>query len=148
MTMRKVDSGENKTTVKTTPSVSDVMSENANEVIMKIESLMPRYIESITNFQAEYLRIARDFFGTCYLVEYQLRDKIGVNEKAVEAFDKYLKVLTKSTNFEIDLIYNLQRTFVDNTITFMKTYDEYFRLMLSRYAKMLEYTSAIIPKRT
>ena len=131
-----------------TLSVCDVMRDNTNEVIMKVESLLPLYIENFTELQAEYLRIARDFFGTCYIAEKELLDKMGVDQKAIEGFDKYLKVFTKSAISEIEMASSFQKTIVNNTISAMKSYDDYVKLMLSSYAKMLEYASALIPKKT
>ncbi len=146
MTMSKIESQENKTDMPVL-SVCDVMRDNTNQVIMKVESLLPSFIESFANIQEEYLRIARDFFGTCYIAEKELLDKMGVDHKAIEGFDKYLKVLTKYTILDIDMANNFQKTFVTNTLSAMKTYDNYVKLMLSEYAKILEYTSALIPKK-
>ncbi len=129
-------------------SVCDVMRDNTNEVIMKIEGLLPSYIESITDFQSEGLRITRDFFGTCYIAEKELLDTMGVDQKAIEAFDRFLKIITKTTVSEIDMINNFQRTWTENIMSSMKSYDDYVKVMLSSYAKMLEYTCAMIPKKT
>ena len=147
MTMSQAESQENNRDSTTALSICDVLRDNTNQVIMKVESLFPTFIESFANIQEEYLRIARDFFGTCYIAEKELLDKMGVDHKAIEGFDKYLKVLTKYTILNIDMTNNFQKTFVANTISSMKTYDGYVKLMLSEYAKMLEYTSALIPKK-
>jgi len=56
-------------------SICDVMRDNTNNIIMKMESLAPTYVENITDLQSEYLRIARDFFGTCYLSEKELFER-------------------------------------------------------------------------
>ena len=146
--MYKAEPQEKKIESPPTLSVCDVMRDNTNEVIMKVESLLPSYIESFANLQSEYLRIARDFFGTCYIAEKELLDKMGVDQNAIEGFDKYLKVFTKSTISEIDMANSFQKTIVNNTMSAMKSYDDYIKLMLSSYAKMLEYTSALIPKKT
>jgi hypothetical protein len=146
--MYKADPQEKKLENTPTLSVCDVMRDNTNEVIMKVESLAPTYIENFTNLQSEYFRIARDFFGTCYIVEKELLDKMGVDQKAIEGFDKYLKVFTKSAVSEIEIASSFQKTIVNNTMFAMKSYDEYVKLMLSSYAKMLEYTSALIPNKT
>ena len=146
--MYKAEPQEKKMESLPTLSVCDVMRDNTNEVIMKVESLLPSYIESFANLQSEYLRIARDFFGTCYIAEKELLDKMGVDQNAIEGFDKYLKVFTKSTILEIDMANSFQKTIVNNTMSAMKSYDDYIKLMLSSYAKMLEYTSALIPKKT
>ncbi|CUR52123.1 conserved protein of unknown function [Nitrosotalea devaniterrae] len=129
-------------------SVCDVMRDNTNEVIMKIEGLLPSYIESFADLQAEGLRITRDFFGTCYIAEKELLDKMGVDQKAIESFGKYFKAMTMTTVSEIDMINNFQKAWVENVMSSMKSYDDYVKVMLSSYAKMLEYTSAMIPKKT
>jgi hypothetical protein len=142
------DPQEKKSENTSSLSICDVMRDNTNEVIMKIESLIPLHIESFTDLQAEYLRIARDSFGTCYIVEKELLDKIGVDQKAIEGFDKYLKVFTKSTISEIEMVSNFQKTVFNNTMSAMELYDDYVKLMISSYAKMLEYTSTLISTKT
>lgn len=146
--MYKDDSQEKKLDNTSTFSICDVMRDNTNEVIMKVESLAPTYIENFTNLQSEYFRIARDFFGTCYIVEKELFDKFGVDQKTIEGFDKYLKIFTKSAISEIEMASSFQNNMVNNTMSAMKSYDEYVKLMLSSYAKMLEYASALIPNKT
>lgn len=128
-------------------SVCDVMRDNTNEVIVKFESLLPSYIENLSDMQAEYLRIARDLFGTCYIAEKELFDKIGIDQKAIESFDRYLKVVTKSTTSQIDIVNNMQKMFFSNAMSAMKSYDDYVKLMLDAYSKMLTNTSALIPKK-
>ncbi len=136
-----------KTDAKQFLSVCDVMRDNTNEVIMKVEGLLPSYIESFADLQEEGLRIARDFFGTCYIAEKEFLDNMGVDQKAIESFDKYFKIITKTTISEIDMMSNFQKIFVENTMSAMKSYDDYVKLGLSSYAKMLEY-AAIMTKKT
>lgn len=145
--MSRDESQENKLEVKHKLSVCDVMRDNTNEVILKIESLIPENIENFVDLNSEYLRIARDFFGTCYIAEKQLLDKMGVDHRAIEEFDKFLKVITKTMISEIEMASNFQKIIVNNTMSALKSYDDYVKLMLSSYAKMLGYTSALIPKK-
>lgn len=137
--MYEAESQEKNNENTSTLSVCNVLRDNTNEVIMKIESLLPTFIENFTDLQTEYLRIARDFFGTCYISEKELLDKMGMDQKAIEEFDKYLKVMTKYSISEIEITNNIQKMFVDNTMSAMKCYDDYVKLMLFSYAKMLEY---------
>ena len=135
------------TDVKYPISACDVMRDSTNEVIMKIESLLPSYIESFTDLQSEGLRIARDFFGTCYIAEKEILDNMGVDQKAVESFDRYSKAITKTTIFEIDAMNSFQKTFAENIMSAMKSYDDYVKIMLSSYSKMLDYTMTAISKK-
>lgn len=123
------------------------MRDNTNEIIMKIERLLPSYIESFTDLQSEGFRIARDFFGTCYIAEKELLDNMGVDQKAIESFEKYSKAITKTTAFEIDMINSFQKTFVENIMSTMKSYDDYVKIMLSSYAKILDYVMVTISKK-
>ncbi|MGI0092974.1 MAG: hypothetical protein ACREA8_02600 [Nitrosotalea sp.] len=135
-----------KTNDKHSLSVCDVMRDNTNEVIMKIEGLLPSYIENFADLQEEGLRIARDFFGTCYIAEKEFLDNMGVDQKAIESFDKYFKIITKTTISEIEMVSNFQKTFVKNTMSAMKSYDDYVTRALSSYAKMLEYATIMTKK--
>ena len=123
------------------------MRDSTNQVIMKIEGLLPVYIESFTDLQSEGLRIARDFFGTCYIAEKEILDNMGVDQKAIESFDRYSKAITKTTIFEIDAMNSFQKTFAENIMSTMKSYDEYVKVMLSSYSKMLDYTMMAISKK-
>lgn len=140
--MSKSESQE-KTGVKHPLSVCDVMKDNTNEVIMKIEGLLPSYIENFADLHEEGLRIARDFFGTCYIAEKEFLDNMGVDQKAIESFDRCFKIITKALLSEIDMMSNFQKTLVENTMSAMKSYDDYVKLTLSSYAKMLEYATAM-----
>lgn len=139
---------ETMTDSKPTLSMCDIMRDNTNEIIMKIESLLPSHIEGFTNFQSEYIRISRDFFGTCYIAEKELLDKMGVDQKAISEFNRYLKILSQYTISEIDIVNNWQKALVENTISAMKVYDDYVKLMLTSYAKSLEHISSMIPKKS
>ena len=145
--MSKSQLQEKTTDVKHSLSVCDVVKDNTNEIIMKIESLLPTYIENIADFQTEGLRIARDFFGTCYIAEKEILDNMGVDQKAIESFERYSKAVTKTTIFEIDMMNSFQKTLAENVMSAMKTYDNYVKLMLSSYAKMLDYTVVTITKK-
>ncbi len=123
------------------------MRDSTNQVIMKIEGLLPVYIESFADLQSEGLRIARDFFGTCYIAEKEILDNMGVDQKAIESFDRYSKAITKTTIFEIDAMNSFQKTFVENIMSAMKSYDDYVKIMLSSYSKMLDYTMMAISKK-
>lgn len=131
-----------------TLSICDVMRDNTNEVIMKMESLLPSHIESFANVQSEYMRIARDFFGTCYIAEKELLDKMGIDQKKILEFNKYAKTFSQYAISEIDMISNWQKTFVDNTISSMKVYDDYVKMTLEMYSKTLEQVSSMIPKKS
>jgi hypothetical protein len=128
-------------------SMCDIMRDNTNNVIMKVEGLVPTYIENLTDLQTEYLRIARDFFGTCYIAENKLFDKMGIDQKSIKGFDNYLKIISKFVAFQIDMTNNLQKTIRENLMSGMKIYDDYVKLMLTSYGRMLEHASSLLPEK-
>jgi Mn-dependent DtxR family transcriptional regulator len=131
---------------KSVMSVCDVMRDSTEQVIMKIEGLLPSYIEGFADLQSEGLRIARDFFGTCYIAEKELEDKLGVDQKAIESFERFSKLASQTAISQIDMWSNIQKTFVENTMSAMESYDNQIKAMLSSYAKMLQYASTLVPK--
>jgi hypothetical protein len=147
MTINIDKSQENNEDVKRKLSICDVITDNTNEVIMKIESLIPTNIGNFVDLSSEYLRIARDFFGTCYIAEKEFLDKVGVDHQVVEEFDKFLKVITKTSVAEIEMASNFQKIFVNNIMSAMRSYDDYVKLMLSAYAKVFEYNPVLTPKK-
>lgn len=70
-----------------------------------------------------------------------------VDQRAIESFDKYSKAITKTTVFEIDMINSFQKTFVENIMSTMRSYDDYVKIMLSSYAKMLDYAVVTISQK-
>jgi hypothetical protein len=80
-------------------------------------------------------------------MEKKVPDKTGVDQRAIEVFDKYLRTSTRASISWIEMTNNLQKTFVDNTILVIKCYEEHVKLILSSYAKMLEYTIAFFPNK-
>ncbi|HXU95053.1 MAG TPA: hypothetical protein VFP45_01320 [Candidatus Nitrosotalea sp.] len=146
--MYKADSQEKKLDNASTFSMCDLMRNNTNEVISKVESLAPTYIENFTNLQSEYFHIARDYFRPWYIFERELFNKMRIDQKTIDVFDKYLKVFTKSVVSEIEMVSNFQKTAVNNAMSVMKSYEEYANLTLSSCVKMLEYSSVLIPNTT
>lgn len=129
-------------------SVCDVMRDSTNEVIMKMEGLLPLYMEGFADINAEGMRIAKDFFGTCYIAEKEILDKMGVDQDAIKSFERYAKMWTQPAITQIEIAGNCQKMFVENMMSAMESYDDHIRLMLSSYAKMLEYASAAMPQKT
>lgn len=136
----EIDPIENKEGLGAT-SFCDVLKENTSEVILKLESTLPSYIENFSVIHSEYLRIARDLFSTCYIAEKEMLDTFGIDQRIIEEFNTYLQMITKATVSQIGILNNLQKMFFSNAITAMKSYDEYVRLGLGMYSQMIAETT-------
>ncbi len=118
-------------------SVCDIMHTNANSVIEKIESLLPINMQMYSDFYTEYLHSLQDLFGACYISENEILARMGINQRAMQSFDTYAKAATKSTMTQIEIVNNIQKTYLQAQISAVKTLDEYIRLMLDYYSRAL-----------
>ena len=129
----KPDTVENKSTI----SVCDIIHANANNVIEKMESLLPINMQMYSDFYTEYLHSLQDLFGACYIAENEILSKMGIDQKTLQSFDTYAKTVARSTIFQIEMANNIQKTYLQTQISSIKTLDEYIRLALDYYSRML-----------
>lgn len=124
---------ENKSTI----SVCDIIHTNANNIIEKMESLLPINMQMYSDFYTEYLHSLQDLFGACYIAENEILSKMGIDQKDLQSFDTYAKTVTRSTIVQIEMVNNIQKTYLQTQISSIKTLDEYIRLALDYYSRML-----------
>lgn len=129
----KPDTGESKSTI----SVCDIMHTNATNVIEKMESLLPMNMQMYSDFYTECLHSLQDLFGACYIAENGILSKMGIDQKALQSFDTYAKTITRSAIAQIEMANNIQKTQLQTQISAIKTLDEYIRLTLDYYSRML-----------
>ncbi len=148
MAQKRVQSEKTDTTssASTTISVCDIMHDGANSVIEKLESLLPVNMQMYSDFYTEYLHSLQDLFGACYIAENEILSKMGISQKALQSFGDYTKAVTKATISQIEMANNVQKTFLQNQISAIKTSDEYIRLMLDYYSKMLAGTLGVLKR--
>lgn len=118
-------------------SVCDTMHANANSIIEKMESLLPAKMQMYSDFYTEYLHSLQDLFGACYISENEIMSKIGISQESLQSFDAYVKAVTRSAISQIEMANSMQQTFLQNQISAVKIADEYIRLMLDYYSKIL-----------
>ncbi len=127
-------------------SVCDVMHENANTLIGKLESLLPLNMQTYSEFYAEYLHSLQDLFGACYISENEILSRMGLSQNTLRFFGEYTKAMTRSGIAQIEMANNIQKTVLQNQIAALKTADQYIHLMLDRYSKVLAWSLAIFRK--
>ena len=137
MSQKKMAEQEDITANKPAISVCDIMNTNVNNLIEKMESLLPTNMQMYSDFYSECLHSLQDLFGACYISENEILAKMGINQRAVQSFDRYVNTVTKSTMTQIEMANNIQKTYLQTQILAIKTLDEYIRLMLDYYARTL-----------
>lgn len=118
-------------------SVCDIMHDGAAEIIAKMQSLLPINMELYSDLYMEWLNSFQDLFGTCYIAEKEIEDTIGIDQNLLEYFDVTAKMYSKMAMAQIDMANNIQKSCLQSNISAVKTSDEYIRLMLDAYSRMV-----------
>lgn len=138
MAQRKLQPRQTKNiTEKPQLSACDIMHDGAAEIIAKMQSLLPISMELYSDLYMECLNSFQDLFGTCYIAEKEIEDTIGIDQNLLEYFDVTAKTYSKMTISQIDMANNIQKAYLQSSISAVKTSDEYIRLMLDSYSRMV-----------
>lgn len=138
MSQRKIQHRQTKsTTEKPQLSFCDIMHDGAAEIIAKLQSLLPINMELYSDLYMECLNSYQDLFGTCYIAEKEIEDTIGIDQNLLEHFDAIAKTYSKMIMAQIDMSSNIQKVYLQSGISAVKTSDEYIRLMLDSYSRMV-----------
>ncbi len=129
-----------------TISVCDIMHTNANSVIEKMESLLPANMEMYSDFYTEWLHSLQDLFGACNIAENEILSNMWVDQKALQSFETYSNMATKSAITQIEMANRIQQTYMQVQISSVKTLDMYIHLMLDHYSKVLSGSLDFIKK--
>ncbi|HEV2192950.1 MAG TPA: hypothetical protein VGR54_04935 [Nitrosopumilaceae archaeon] len=128
---READSSGKESTV----SICDVMKNNTSEVIQKIESKFPTYAQLYTDLYTKYLHTIDDLYSICYVSEKEFFDKLGMDKKALQAFDTYWKSIANMTISQIDMAANFAKMYVQFRLVTIDSYDKVAHIMMDSYAK-------------
>ena len=126
---------ENKTEVKI--SVCDIMKNNTSKVIKKLEAQIPSSVQQYSDLYITYLHTVDDIFGTCYIAEKELFDKLNLDQRVLREFQVFSNVLTKTYLNQIEMSAKYVETYVQIRKSSLKTYDNFMHIMMDSYAKTL-----------
>jgi len=126
---------ENKTKEKI--SVCDIMKNNTSEVIKKLEEQIPSSVQQYSDLYTTYLHIVDDIFGTCYIAEKKLFDKLNLDQGVLREFQEFSNVLTKTYLNQIEMSTKYTDAYVQTRKSALKVYDNFMHVMMDSYAKTL-----------
>ena len=116
-------------------SICDVMKNNTSEIIQKIESKFPTYVQLYTDLYTKYLHTFDDLYSACYVSEKEFFDKLGMDKKTIQAFDAYWKSITHMTMSQIDMAANFAKMYVQFRLAAIDSYDKIAHVMMDSYAR-------------
>lgn len=122
-----------------TISFCDVMKENTSKIIKKLEMQVPISIQAYSDFYRSYLHSLDDIFGTCYIAEKQLVDKMGFDQNLLRSFQKMSDDITSMIETQIDVMNNMQKAQLEIRSQLMKASEHYVHFMMDSYSKYLSF---------
>lgn len=122
---------------KTTVSIQNVVKDSTSEIIEKIDSKIPIYVQLYSDLYKKYLHIASNFCTTSYLTQKEICDKMGVNDVRFAMFDAYLESIKKMVLLQIDMNENMIQAYVGHRLTVLDWYDQMINGGIVNFAKML-----------
>ena len=126
---------ENKTENKI--SICDIMKNNTSEVIKKLEMQIPSSVQQYSDLYTTYLHTVDDIFGTCYIAEKKLYDKLNLDQGVLKEFQEFSNVLTKSYLNQIEISAKYVDAYVQTRKSSLKVYDNFMHVIMDSFAKTL-----------
>jgi len=103
-------------TVKKYSSVYDIWKDNTHKLITKMKYQTPIYLQAYNQVHAEFLHSVDNSFGTCYIWQKQYFDKMGIDQKVINAGEKLCDSGTNNI-FELMNAYANYKKFQSDLIT-------------------------------
>ena len=117
-------------------SMPNIVKNNTSEIIEKIDSKIPIYIQLYSDLYKKYLHIANNFCTTSCLAQKELFDKAGVNDAVLTMFDAYLGSVKQMVLLQIDINENMIQSYVSHRLTVLDFYDQMINRNITNFAKM------------
>jgi hypothetical protein len=125
-------------------SLSSIIQDNTTEVIEKIDSKIPSYVQLYSDLYKKYLHLAGNLFEATYSSQKDIHDKMGVGDVGLVMFDAYLRSVKKMVLLQIDLSENMIKSYVNNRLTVLEFYDQMMSRNISTLAKMCPISNFLI----
>lgn len=127
---------------KTTASVCGIMKGNTSEVIQKMDSKIPTYIQLYSDLYKKYLHMVDHFYDTCYRTEKEFLGKVGMDDARLAMFDAYCKSVKQMVLFQIDMTENMAKSYVQYRFSVLDTYDEMINHAMINFSKTVSQFNA------
>lgn len=125
---REAESSEKKETVSV-----GVMKNNTSEIIQKIKSQIPTYVQLYSDLYTKYLQVIDDIYTTRYVSEMAFFDKLGMDKSILGAFEMYWNSFTEMTLKQIEMATKFAKMYVQFRLATLDSYDKVTRLMIDGY---------------
>jgi hypothetical protein len=122
---RETESSEKKETVSV-----GVMKNNTSEIIQKIKSQIPTYVQLYSDLYTKYLQVIDDIYTTRYVSKMTFFDKLGMDKSTLGAFEMYWNSFTEITLKQIEMATKFAKMYVQFRLATLDSYDKVTCLMI------------------
>lgn len=106
------------------PSFSEVCERRTIEVVKKLESQLPLFVKSYSDFSREYLATLREIYDTGYAIENRLWGNLGMDQNAIKIVDDYIGSISKFYVSQIDMQTEFLKSFLEMRLGMMETFNK------------------------
>ena len=132
-----IKASKNESSTKITDSTSSNTIDYTSEVIEKMESKIPTYVNMYSDLYKKYLHIMDNFCNTCNSNQKEIFGKIGVNDAVLTIFDAYLKSVKQIALLQIDMTENMIKNYVEYRLTALDFYDKMINDSVANFSMIL-----------
>jgi hypothetical protein len=118
-------------------SICELMKEDTSEIIKKLESKIPSHVQNYSNLYTEYLHGLDDLFGTCYMAEKEFFDKLNIDQGILKQVREHSRIAKENYLDGIEAGTKIWDDYIKMRISAIKTFDNYFHIMMDSYTKIL-----------
>ena len=128
-------------------SVCDLLKNNTSSIIKKMEFQVPSYLQQYLDLYTAYLHSFDQIFGTCYIAEKELFDKLEIDQKTLKSFDSLSSTFRDVISSQIDSSTQFLDTYVKMRISSIESFDRYAQVMMRLYSNMLSQFNSTLEKK-
>jgi hypothetical protein len=128
-------------------SVCDLMKNNTSNIIKKVEFQVPSYMQQFSDLYTAYLNSFDQIFGTCYIAEKELFDKLEIDQKTLKSFESLSYTFRDFISSQIDTSTQFLDTYVRMRISAIESFDRYAQVMMRVYSNILSQFNSSLEKK-
>jgi len=128
-------------------SVCDLMKNNTSSIIKKMEFQVPSYLQQYSDLYTAYLHSFDQIFGTCYIAEKELFDKLEIDQNTLRSFESLSNTFRDVISSQIDTSTQFLDTYVKMKISAIESFDRYAQVMMRVYSNMLSQFNSTLEKK-
>jgi predicted transcriptional regulator YdeE len=118
------------------PSIQNIIQDHTSEIIEKIDSKIPTYVQLYSDLYKKYLQIAGNLCTKSYLTQKEFYEKMEIDDARFAMFDAYLESIKKMSLLQIDMTETMFQSYIGFRLTALDFYDQMMNGCMVNFAKM------------